>query len=404
MTMNPIAERIANVMAEGTENIALRSGIKGLTEEDVRAGITPEGIAKLWLSRMMGKKTHVAILEQEEREAAKGSYPLLPYSQMVWELEQQMQGIYTFHFVLRYNPEKIETDRLKAAIGQAIGNHPVFRGNEQYYDIVAEGGELRFRLNRILGDGYSLGILMEDICRAYQGLALEPDYYFRYLQQVENHKRTTEYMAHGSQLMERYGEIDGGVVPVRPMLDKEIEDGDEWLAGEYTLVLDREVDNETVCLATAIAIMDYCKTDESALTWAYLGRENEQERHIYGSLHKDIPLRIRRSDSIDEYRRQIRQEIEHGILLSDYPWTLTHPQHDVWKYAVNVLQQPKWEDVDLQGLEFIPTPPEKLSIAYSLLDIEIGYKSICIKYSATHYKEESIIRFAKLIETHIMNL
>lgn len=255
--MNPVAERIARAMkptpsmkgreGECTEpsaaEIVRLSGVKGLTEEDVRTGKNPDEIAQIWLSRMLNAKSDRARMEQEEREAEQKRFPLLPYSQLVYNMEQQMPGVYTFAFAFSYDINKIDTARLNEAIATAIANHPVFRGNEQYYHLeaiapivsISPKGFLHIRLNRILGDGYSFGLLLEDICKAYKGIPLEPDYYFRYLQQIENHKHSREYAEHEAELRERYGAVDGITIPVRPTLDKEIEDGDEWLAGEYVL-------------------------------------------------------------------------------------------------------------------------------------------------------------------------
>lgn len=431
--MNPIAERIARAMAAGADDVAARSGVKGLTEEDVRLGKTPEAIANIWLSRMLSEKADKARMEQEEREASQKQFPLLPYSQLVYNLEQKRPGVYSFAFAFSYDANRIDTGRLNEAIHTAIANHPVFRGNERYYAIeaipsmapiasiepITPNGYLHIRLNRILGDGYSFGLLLEDICKAYQGISLTPDYYFRYLQQVENRKHTAEYAEHKAELQNRYSAVDGKRIPVRPTLDKEIEDEDEWIAGEYISPLPEGGKwasvNELVCHATALAIMDYCGTNEAALTWAYLGRENEQERHIFGSLHRDIPLRLRRGEDIKE-------EMQRGIRLSDYPWTLTDPQHEVWQYAVNVLQQPRLEDLDLHGLEFRPCEMKEYGFdealmerrwsvdggsveaqrtAYSLLDIEIEENQLRFKYSATHYKKESIIRFAEMIKRYL---
>jgi hypothetical protein len=41
-----------------------------------------------------------------------------------------------------------------------------------------------------------------------------------------------------------------------------------------------------------LAIADYCGTENAALTWAYEGRETEDEQRIYGSLHRDVPFQL----------------------------------------------------------------------------------------------------------------
>lgn len=396
--------------------------LDGLTVTDIYAARTPRAIAARLQSRASGTPSSAPAPHQSD-------HFLLPYSQMVYELEQQMPGGYTFPFTLEYAPEQIDTERLNSAIKKAIAAHPVFDGNEQYYSIEAieEKGEeargyLKVRLNRILGDGYSFGILLEDICRAYHGLPIPEDHYIDYLAEYKNHTQTSEYAEHRDALVAHYVDCGSDACPVRPTLDKEIEEGDEWLAGEYILSLPNSVSeggkgatqwrdrgysmNERVCLATAMAIMDYCGTDAAALTWAYLGRENEQQMHIFGSLHKDIPLVVHRAKckAQSELVQELKEEMQRGIIMSDYPYTLTQPYHDTWAYAVNILQQPRLEDINLHGLEFgtLQNAECREQSAYSLLDIEIEDNLLRFKYSATHYRESSIVRFAELIQKYLL--
>ena len=84
--------------------------------------------------------------------------------------------------------------------------------------------------------------------------------------------------------------------------------------------------------------------------------------------------------------REARNQIRSGIAHSDYPYTLTKPYSNRWNYAVNVLRVPDME--------------YKQKYAYALLDVEIHEKAeslqLVYRYSATHYKSESIRRFASL--------
>ncbi len=121
-------------------------------------------------------------------------------------------------------------------------------------------------------------------------------------------------------------------------------------------------------------------------------------------------------------QEQVCEEMRQGIIMSDYPYTLSQPYHDTWAYAVNVLQQPRMEDINLHGLEFSLTPSSANSTSsseapssasaphqaptaphqsYSLLDIEIEDNLLRFKYSATHYRESSIARFAELIQRYM---
>jgi len=338
-------------------------------------------------------------------------YELLPYSQLVWEMEQQMPGVYDTPFCLRFDTRQVDVLRLQQAIEQTIANHPVFEQlGQKYYDLhIHEDGMIGYlegRINRILGDTQSLIIFAEDVGLAYQGKTLEKDEYLNYLLQYTANQSTQRYFKHKSQLIEQYGTVH---CPVRPTIDYPLHATQEWRLGVHSMPISMVISSrlsmtQTVCLATTIAIMDYCQTDEAALTWAYLGRDTIQEQHIFGSLHKDIPMRIQRAESVDAYIRQLRQVSRQGIACSDYPLTLTPPYNETWNYAVNVLQQPNL----LQALLHLPFAVEPIlpqqdtpQMAYALLDIEIEKNQLVFRYSASHYLPESIARFAAMVQHNI---
>ena len=162
-------------------------------------------------------------------------------------------------------------------------------------------------------------------------------------------------------------------------------------------------------LCAALAIAEYCGTDEAALTWAYEGRETPDEQRVFGSLHRDIPFQINHKSKIinnkSDLIRLARNQIRQGIAHSDYPYTLTYPYTKRWNYAVNVLNTTDLE-VFLPTLDIplvLESEPEQ-KYAYALLDIEILERTdnfrLRYRYSATHYKESSIRRFAALVRQY----
>lgn len=370
-------------------------------------------------------------------------YPLLPYSQLVWDVTRWMPGVYRFPITFLWCGGAKEKDRILPAIRTALTNHPVFsmsvdwRGrhypssledilNGPYLrvDIEEKGDDLAIKtdFSRILGDGRSWQIVFEDVARAYRGLPLEPDDYWGYVARYEQQKNASHYTISHDWLIDEFADDS---IPVRPTIDR------KWIntlsppqAGlykeDYTAL--REQINRLVnehhltldgifSLASALAIADYCGTDEAALTWAYEGRETPEEQRIFGSLHRDIPFQIKnlqspisnlQSDLIREARNQIRS----GIAHSDYPYTLTAPYDKRWNYAVNVLRSAEPQDmlrhIDLP-IEIISVPEQKY--AYALLDVEIHEHpqdlSLWFRYSATHYKESSIRRFATLVRKYV---
>lgn len=368
------------------------------------------------------------------------SYPLLPYSQLVFDTTRWQPKVYRFPSVLRWRGGAVQRERIENAFRTALSNHPVFascvnwQGRQysgtqkdilhgQYYDVdsAVNGEDLYLKVSgsRILGDGKSGEILAEDLYRAFNGQPLEPDDYWGYVARYERRKLEPHYAASREWLVREFADEK---VPVRPAIDR------RWLttllppkAGIYEddyTVLHEKIDRlkEThfisyegiFSLCTALAIADYCGTDEAALTWAYEGREKEEEQRIFGSLHRDVPFKIRKSkiDNRESAIRFARNQIRSGIAHSDYPYTLTAPYNKRWNYAVNVLRAEDVEDMLRKTslpIEIVSIPKQKY--AYALLDIEIHEKAESFqwvyRYSATHYKPESIRKFAALVRKYV---
>lgn len=354
------------------------------------------------------------------------TYPLLPFSQLVYEMTRWWPKVYTFPMTYVWPNGAKERDRIESAIRTAVMNHPVFSAridwrrrqypsflkdilHGPYHDIeIKREGEdaiIQIKASRILGDGRSAEILMEDIQHAYANQPLERDDYWGYLEYVEQQKQSQHYAESKVWLESEFSDTS---IPVRPTLDKRL-----WTIllpkvglcqTDYSDLLDKInqlAETEFLSmdgffsLCAALAITEYCDTNAAALTWAYVGRERPEEQRIFGSLHRDVPFVINikgerlkvKGDLIREARNQIRS----GIAHSDYPYTLTKPYSNRWNYAVNVLRVPDME--------------YKQKYAYALLDVEIHEKAeslqLVYRYSATHYKSESIRRFAALVRKYV---
>ena len=370
-------------------------------------------------------------------------YPLLPFSQLVYDMTHWMPGVYRFPAILRWKDGAKEKDRIENAFRRAFENHPVFsmqierkgmhyaselkdilHGN--YHDIKIHtcGSDVQISLfgSRILGDGRSAEIFIEDIERAYKGLPLEPDDYWLYVARYEHHKSEPHYSLSRDWLISEFADES---VPVHPTIDRRWlttllppkaglyeDDYTAWHEKIEQLKEAHFISYEGIfSLCTALAIAEYCGTDKAALTWAYEGRETEDEQRIVGSLHRDIPFKIKvkgeRLKVKDELIKEARDQIRQGIAHSDYPYTLTAPYNKRWNYAVNVLRVPDPEVFQsLTGLplEIVSIPKQKY--AYALLDVEIHERAellqLVYRYSATHYKPESIRRFAELVRKYVL--
>ena len=366
-------------------------------------------------------------------------YPLLPYSRLVFDATRCQPDVYRFLAVLRWHGGAAQKEKAENALRTTLANHPVFasrvdsRGRQymaepedilhgQYHDIDVSvlGVDLLItaRMSRILGDGKSAQILAEDILRAYHDAPLAPDDYWGYVAALERRKTQPHYSISQTWLTNEYADTS---VPVRPTMDRKClftlrppksglyqADYTDLHAKIQSLSEKSYLSFEGIfSLCTAMAIAEYCGTDEAALTWAYEGRETPEEQRIFGSLHRDIPFHIRNSkiENRQSLIRETRNQIRSGIAHSDYPYTLTAPYTKRWNYAVNVLRVPDEEDMKAllpEQIELLPAPPQKY--AYALLDVEIhehpGTLALWFRYSATHYKQSSIRRFAALIRQY----
>lgn len=365
------------------------------------------------------------------------SYPLLPFSRLIWEQMQYMPDIYRDRISLVVDTAMIDITRLKDSVEIALRNHPVFstivstQGEQSYHpsdnilkgqfhsiEYLIEGEKITilFEFNRILGDSYSFRLLYQDVFRAYKGKPLFKDTYFEYLRRYEQLKATPQYEESRQWCEEHFGLVDYSVRPnvdTNQPLDQfgaeqsymddltEIRSQLQHICDQYKLSA-----SQCISLCVTLAIMDYNGTDSAALTWAYIGRETMDEMAIFGSLHRDIPVKIIKKENSQkqDLLEQIQSQMKHGIAHSLYPYTLLAPQNDLWNYAVNVMTS-----ITENGLTQYAPFPVQLSMeeqkrAMSLLDVDVyddGILAIVFRYSATHYKESSIRRFAALVRKYV---
>lgn len=440
--MNPIEERIAKALAEVNpeaeemtlscaEKVVGLCRIKGLTAEDVVQGKTPEAIAARWMRRRMAACTeHDAVSRSEHR------YALLPFSKVVHDAirkDASAAEAWTFPVILRAKESDVDAQRLAAAVKSVIAHHPVFsmrisnegeqqlvpdyRSPYQEAEVYSEYGYvyLSLKMNRILGDAASFVLFAQNIWRAYRGEELPHDGYLRYLEQQEKAVQSQEHKEHAQWLTEHY---DHPSYPLLPRQDSPegrlTEDNPEPIVvlPEYEKLLSDFSRREHVsvnafyCLAAALAIMDYNGTDEAGLTWAYLGRETREQMGIFGSLHRDIPMKLTRK-ACQPLKEQLREQMEQGIIHSDYPFTLFSPADSPWHTAVNVLVQPSIAEA-MEGCpaEFEFVPSERSAQSYCMLDVDITTTplSLTFNYSPKHYTKESIRRFAALVDENARRL
>lgn len=365
-------------------------------------------------------------------------YPLLPFARLIWEQMQYIPEIYRDKISLVFDTSIVDVARLQDSVAKALRNHPVFsmiitQQGEQYFqpsadilkgqfysiEYIIEGNKLTmlFEFSRVLGDSYSFRLLFQDIFRVYKRKPLFEDKYMEFLQQYEKQKCTPQYEADRLWYEENFGKVN---YAVRPNVDtnQPLEQFGEESAYFDDLTslrpkLQQVCDqcnlsvSQYISLCATLAIMDYNDTDAAALTWAYLGRDTMDEMAIFGSLHRDIPIKIMKKRGADAQRqdllKQIQSQMTQSIAHSLYPYTLLAPQNQIWNYAVNVMTSVTENRLTQYASIPIQLLIEENRQAMSLLDIDVCDDNglvIAYRYSATHYKPESIQKFASLVRRY----
>lgn len=374
------------------------------------------------------------------------AYPLLPFSQLVFNMTRWIPWVYMFEFKWCWPGKKKELSHLETIVLQVLNHHPVFKmqvdrqGNQAFNSapvgmkgrfhnirLWTKGDDVygSFRWNRILGDAKSIYVLFENYIRAYKGEILPADEYLTYLETVSQAQSHARYAESKKCLESTFEDTN---IPVRPIIDrKKIQTFLPWGVGiqkedysAFAADINQFLQEKMITmdgffsLCVALAIAEYCGTESAALTWAYEGRETLDEQYIFGSLHRDIPFQICRINPLthepytrEELVRQARQQIRSGIAHSDYPYTLSEPHNARWDYAVNIIRNMNPDEfLSTAAVSTILLPMPKQRIAYAILDIEVydwqGRMELIFRYSATHYKQASMQRFATMVKQNVL--
>lgn len=363
-------------------------------------------------------------------EQTKVTYPLLPYSQVVYDSLKTHPDAHARVWHIRLNGQVWNIGRLRMAMEKALRSFGVFEmnidENEHQYRVAREnilegpyhavtitehGLEilLDIRLNRILGDETSKILLMQTLIQCYEGAEPIPDGYWQWLEAEEQRKTTERYTAHCQALSMQFDSVD---YPVAPATDAQLRESKDGLLLIDLQEFEQDIEifkqewllslNGLMVLATGLAIMNMEGTDKAGLTWAYNGRETEQEQRIFGSLHRDVPIVLER-EPLEQMIRQTRRKIREGIRLSDYPYTLSSPKESVWHKAVNVIVEPSRSGLRLPaGL----TVEETQSDEHVHLDVEVFENPLrmLLRYDTACYTEQRMQQFAQQIKENIKNM
>ena len=148
----------------------------------------------------------------------------------------------------------------------ALFHQPLFRARVFRSDGILY---LFMDMHHTISDGVSLGILLEDIAKAYRQEEPEPDYYYSYVLKEHENKRTEEYKE-TEQYFDRllFGR-DWCIIPTPDFDSWRTEIGEESFHGMVFLSEISRAEkrwgvsrNVLAIVAAMLALREYCQRDE----------------------------------------------------------------------------------------------------------------------------------------------
>ncbi len=431
--------------------------LPGLNASEIFRGRTPEKIAKLYAQL---HTSDGGINADEINAAALATEHSLTTEQLYmfdYQLYTPNSTMYNLFSVMKVDKELFDLDRLAAAMGAAIKNHPALLTTFAYnadgelvqrytpeifqeihvekltefefkfvkdmlvYPFKIVGGKLCrcrvfetekagyvfFDVHHALFDGTSLKVFMGDVGKAYMGMDLDTDYYYLMVQRREEDKHSAFYEESKRYFEERYDNVAWSSYPNVDHESRENKMGElfaplgieqaQMTAMERAYKISR---NEFFITVAALAISIYNNASDIKLSWIYNGREDVQMMSSVGLLFRDLPVGVRFQDSatLRDVFADVHEQVQKGIEHSCYPYVDTHNQVASGESAYLLYQQ----DIrDMSGLEGFDVEMidvrQNQAASQTILDMEIldGAEGLqlMIDFAASRYEEESIHRF-----------
>ncbi len=431
--------------------------LPGLSTSEIFRGRTPEKIAQLYEKI---RKMDDGVSPDEKNDEALAREHVLTTEQLYmldYQLYTPSSTMYNLFSLMKLDKELFELDRMAAAMGAAIRNHPAllttFSYNEDgeivqkytpeiFQDIHVEklsefefrfvkdtlvypfkivGGRLYrcrifetekagyvyFDVHHSLFDGTSLKVFMGDVGKAYMGMDLDKDYYYLMLQRREEMTRNSFYEESRRYFENRYDSVDWSSYPAIDHESRENEMGElfanlgieqpQMIAMERNYKISR---NEFFITVAALAISIYNNKPDIKISWIYNGREDSQMMASVGLLFRDLPVGIRFNDKLTlrDVFIDVHEQVQKGIEHSCYPYVDSHNQVANGESAYLLYQQDIRDMSGMEGFDIeMVDVRQNQAASQTILDMEIldgaDGLQLMIDFAASRYEEASIQRF-----------
>jgi hypothetical protein len=350
--------------------------VEGLSGADIFKYRTPAAIAA---AIEEGKDR--GSLEEREEAARRTEHPLTPLQiEMIdTQLFRPSSTMWSnLHFLLRFDPDEVEAERLCEAVNRTIKNHPALSTSFGYndkceivqryvpglvpdvkvkkisqktadtlpdvlimpFDRILDSCLLRagvyssdmhtylfMDIHHLLMDGASIGVLLADIVRAYNDEELSKDYYFSILADEEKRIREGSLKQDHEWFKGKYGndvwcnmppckEGSGNIDQTGRMKRLDFDEKAVKTA-EDRLRVSRSVMAITAAL---IALGKVTGTKHVMINWIFNNRLEPEAEGVVGMLVKNLPVAVRLEEysSLQALLCSVKEQVAEGIAHCSY--------------------------------------------------------------------------------------
>ena len=391
------------------------------------------------------------------KREVRDSYPLTNTQEGIFiECTANMGStIYNIPYLLKLD-KKVDLDRLAAAIDSAVEAHPYLKTrlfmdengevlqkrddqlgyktqilnemnretlvrpymlfNEQLFRFeiyrTCNGNYLFLDIHHIIADGTSLGIILNDINRAYSGETLEKEKYTSYDLALDNrdalksdaYENAEKY--YRSVFENKGGSINfypdkTGAVPTAELYRKEITEISVQQVKDFCKK-HGITENVFFISVFGLTLGKYNFRKDAVFTTIYHGRNDSRLSETVGMLVKTLPVYCDFSGNTKDGLRKVQQQLIDSMNNDIYPFSQISHEFNIKADAMVIYQGDNFA-FDTIGGEYAQEEPIRLNMAKAPVSISISIERnkfvFEMEYRGDMYNEETIKYLADNLET-----
>ena len=350
--------------------------LEGLTAADIFQKRTPRAIAAA-----VAERSGMGSLDEREEAARKVPHALTPLQLQMVDTQMFRPGSTMWsntHFLVRFDPEEVNADRLCKAVNEALANHPALSSAIRFSDegelvqqyvpgllpevkvqeIMQETADalpdvlvlpfdrifdsclcrvgvfrspkhtyLFMDVHHMLMDGASLGILLADITNAFYGRPLSRDYFYAMLEEEEKRIAAGSREQDHDWFRERYGdEVWCNMPPAQKGGNHINQAGREkrlQITAEQVKAAEDFWGVSHSVMAITAALITLSRTtgkQHVMINWIFNNRLAPESEGAVGMLIKNLPAAARMEEfsSVRELLQDVKSQVAEGIAHCTY--------------------------------------------------------------------------------------